>query len=133
MIWAPISGVIARAANKCSAPRISVVSPNTEADPSSTKRSLATPSAGFAVIPESASEPPHSWPSESALQGALTRSRDFASFNNEFAIFKPASAILPIEPSSATFKTSALFIPNFFAKSIINNSPGVPIVMKRVA
>ena len=110
-----------------------MVSPNTEADPSSTNRSLATPSAGFAVMPESASEPPHSWPSAKALHGALTRSRAFASFNNEFAIFNPASAILLIEPSSATFKTSALFTPNFLAKSIINNSPGVPMVIKTVA
>ena len=68
-----------------------------------------------------------------ALQGALIRDWVFTSFNNEFAIFKPASAILPMEPSSATFNTSALFAPNFSAVSIINNSPGVPIVMKTVA
>ena len=68
-----------------------------------------------------------------ALQGALTRVLVFTSFNNELAIFKPASAILPMEPSSATFNTSTLFMPNFLAVSIINNSPGVPIVMKTVA
>ena len=35
--------------------------------------------------------------------------------------------------SSATFSISALLSPNFLAKSIINNSPGVPIVMNTVA
>ena len=70
----PTSGSIARAASRCSAPRISVVSPRTEVAPSSTRRSLATPRAGFAVIPESASEPPHSRPRTIALHGAGTRS-----------------------------------------------------------
>ena len=84
-------------------------------------------------MPESASEPPHSWPSVSALQGAFTRDCALASFSNEFASFNPAPAILPMEPSSATFSISALLSPNFLAKSIINNSPGVPIVMNTVA
>ena len=85
------------------------------------------------MIPDSASDPPHSCPRIIALHGALTRDCKLASLTNELAIASPISAILAIEPYSATFNTSARESPIFLATSIIANSFGVPIVRKIVA
>src|ERR1039458_3577389 len=48
----------ARRTNRCSAPKISVVSASTAVAPISASISEQTPSAGFAVMPENESEPP---------------------------------------------------------------------------
>ena len=45
--------------SRCSAPYISGVSANTAVPPFLTSKVAAAPSAGFAVIPEYASDPPH--------------------------------------------------------------------------
>ena len=56
------AGVAARLASRCSAPISSGVSARIEVHPSAISRSDATPRAGLAVIPDRASEPPHSRP-----------------------------------------------------------------------
>src|SRR3954471_3586715 len=68
-----IAGVRALRVNNCSAPKISVVSPRIVVPPQATNRSLATPSAAFAVIPELPSEPPQFSPSTISLAGTVTR------------------------------------------------------------
>ena len=129
----PTSGSMARAANKCSAPKISVVSPNTDVAPNSTSRSLATPSAGFAVIPESASEPPHSRPSTIALHGAGTRSTLCAASRYSLATVSASCCNFSIDPHCASEIVVNLSSPNDCAPSIIACSSGEPIVKKMVA
>ena len=110
-----------------------MVSPRTDVAPSSTRRSLATPRAGFAVIPESASEPPHSRPRTIALHGAGTRSCALASFTNALATLNPSDCIFSSEPSSGNESVVDRVSPRAFAPSIIDTSSLPPIVRNRTA
>src|SRR5436190_1056730 len=60
-----------------SAPNISGISVMSVEPPRVTSRSLATPSAGFAVTPEKASEPPHFTPSTRDETGTSVRGVSF--------------------------------------------------------
>jgi hypothetical protein len=64
----------ARRTNRCSAPKISVVSASTAEAPMAASISEHTPSAGFAVMPENESEPPQFSPSTMREAGTSTRS-----------------------------------------------------------
>ena len=126
-ILLPTSGSIARAASKCSAPNISVVSPSTDVAPSSTSRSLATPSAGLAVIPESASEPPHSRPRTIALHGAAIRFSAAAPFMYSFATEIAFSCNFSMDPISGSESVVKRVRPRDCAPAMICFSFGVPI------
>ena len=132
-IFLPTSGSMARAASKCSAPKISVVSPSTDVAPSSTSRSLATPSAGLAVIPERASEPPHSRPRTIALHGASIRFSATAPFMYSLATEIAFSCNFSIEPISGSESVVKRVRPSVCAPSIICFSFGVPIERKTTA
>ena len=76
-----------------SAPISSGVSARTDVPPAATSRSLATPSAGLAVMPESASEPPHSSPTTSSAGAIGARSSRAARSTARAARAVPASIV----------------------------------------
>ena len=100
----PTSGETARRASRCSAPISSEVSARIDVPPAATSRSLAMPSAGFAVMPESASEPPHSSPREMAESGAVCTAwrRASAVSRSTSGAVAATVAALPPQPASVT-------------------------------
>src|SRR3974377_1104403 len=65
----PISDVAHRGVSRCTASRTSVTSENIAVAPARTSRSEQKPTAGFAVTPEKASEPPHCTPTTRSTGG----------------------------------------------------------------
>ena len=81
-------------------PIISVVSARITVAPAPTKRSAAAPTAGFAVTPERASDPPHWRPTTSSLTGTGARST-FSSCSDSFrAMASPFSVVAWLPPDS---------------------------------
>ena len=105
-IFSPTSGVEARAANRRSAPMNSVTSERITVPPSRTKMSAAAPTAGFAVTPDQASEPPHSTPTMSLEIGTGSRRTVATSWSNSRAIPTPLSTAARLPPTSWTITSS---------------------------
>ena len=102
----PTSGVTARRASRCSAPISSEVSARIDVPPAATSRSLEMPRAGFAVMPESASEPPHSSARQIASSGAGCGTVRAAAATSRSTSGSTARTVPALPPQPASVKSS---------------------------
>src|SRR5882757_3886594 len=112
------------------ASRTSVTSENITAAPARTRRSAAKPSAGLAVTPEKASEPPHCRPMTRSEAGQVSRRRALSTASRASAIAMMASTMAP-NPSNASscIRTTLLSVPSGSSRSGTSFSQPRPTTM----